>query len=84
MVEQEPQVLFYTTSHCHLCEEAIALLQQLNFENPVMIEMQDIIESDDLVSAYGERIPVLRRLRDDVELGWPFTVEELSTFFADA
>ena len=76
-------VIIYSGPNCHLCDEAMTLLQQLEFENPVMIEMVDIIESDDLVNTYGERIPVLKRLRDGVELGWPFTIEELPAFFAD-
>ena len=50
----------------------------------MIIEMVDIIESDELVHSYGERIPVLKRLTDGTELGWPFTLDDLPVFFAEA
>ena len=70
---------FYTTSGCHLCEQAAVLLNGLD---NIQIKVCDISDSESLVEQYGIRIPVL--LRDDTkeELGWPFDKERLEQFIA--
>ena len=68
----------YTTSHCHLCESALELaLQQLT---SAQLELIDIAESEQLLTLYGTRIPVLQRLDTLAELGWPFSAHELNAF----
>lgn len=47
------------------------------------IECIDISEEDALMSRYASTIPVLRRLRDDAELSWPFDVAEARGFLQD-
>ncbi len=71
------------TSACHLCEQAeaalVALRQAgLGFE----FDKRDISDDDDLFERYGLRIPVLRRLSDAAELGWPFEAEALVAFLS--
>lgn len=66
-------LLLYTTTGCHLCEQAEAVLRSVAADasapgwTPVEI-------SDDpaLVSAYGLRIPVIRLQGQEEDLGWPF------------
>lgn len=58
----------YGTKHCHLCEEAEAMLRQVGIE----AEYTDIATDDSLMEKYGIRIPVLQRTDTDAELGWPF------------
>ncbi len=70
--------VLYGTSHCHLCEQAQALLAQLG----IVAEHQDIVDDDALLERYGTRIPVLRRLADGSELGWPFDAQMLRRFCA--
>lgn len=74
--------ILYGTLGCHLCELAeeqlSALMAQL--PQPVEIECIDIADSDALVERYGVRIPVLRRVADDAELGWPFEDTALRDF----
>ncbi|MEW5904602.1 MAG: glutaredoxin family protein [Pseudomonadota bacterium] len=70
--------VLYGTSHCHLCEQAQALLAQLG----IVAEHRDIVDDDALLERYGTRIPVLRRLADDEELGWPFDAQMLRRFCA--
>lgn len=71
----------YGTLGCHLCEVAEALLVDvLQHHSDWQVECIDIADSDALMACYGERIPVLRRLRDDAELGWPFDREQLLAF----
>ncbi|NND68217.1 MAG: glutaredoxin family protein [Halioglobus sp.] len=69
----------YSTSACHLCELAKALLAAAATERPVVYEEVDIALSDDMFERYGLRIPVLRH-PDGRELGWPFGAEELAAF----
>lgn len=75
------QFILYGTVGCHLCELAEAqlagLLAQLPHAAALEIECIDIADSDELVASYGERIPVLRRVRDATELGWPFEDDAL-------
>jgi glutaredoxin len=72
------KLVLYSTSYCHLCEQAEALLAQLGIE----AEHIDIVDDDDLLERYGTRIPVVNRLDTGSELGWPFDVEALRRFVA--
>jgi len=72
------QLKLYTTSNCHLCEQAIELLS--NQQN-IILTMVEIADSDDLIELYGSRIPVLQRVDDpSAELNWPFNQHEILNF----
>ena len=73
---------FYTTSGCHLCEDALALLVAPIQQGLIQITSIDIADDDELVEVYGIRIPVLKRLDTNQELGWPFDEEMLAEFIA--
>lgn len=69
----------YSTSGCHLCEEAMALLDQVG----VKYTVQDIIDQAALVERYGIKIPVVAKIAantDDRELDWPFDLIMLKQF----
>lgn len=68
----------YTTSNCHLCEQAIELIRQLDYF--VSLELVEIIEDATLLTCYGARIPVLQRTDNLRELDWPFTLDDVNTF----
>ena len=74
--------ILYGTTGCHLCELAEAQLASAvaQLHDPIEIECIDIADSDELVERYGVRIPVLRRLRDEMELDWPFPEDGLQDF----
>lgn len=74
------QLLFYTTSQCHLCELAEALLVNTPMPAPIPVDVVDIAQSQELVERYGTRIPVLRRSDTGRELDWPFTRDQVITF----
>jgi len=76
------ELTFYTTDGCHLCEEAQALLQQLLAQFPTRfnIELVDIVESEQLVEAYGVRIPVVVKRNESADLGWPFNYNQLVVY----
>jgi len=64
-------LVLYGTSACHLCEQALALLQDDLLDGCRLSEV-DISESDELMARYGLTIPVLRRMDTGSELNWPF------------
>lgn len=69
----KPLVL-YSTSGCHLCEEAQRLVYTtLGFP----VEEVDIADDERLLERYGIRIPVLTRTDTGAEIGWPFGAEEV-------
>ncbi|MEM1111104.1 MAG: glutaredoxin family protein [Pseudomonadota bacterium] len=72
----------YSTSACHLCEQAASMLQAWR-DNGLGPEIEhiDIADDDELFERYGIRIPVLGR-SDGKELGWPFDMKELGNFLA--
>lgn len=71
---------FFTTSDCHLCELAEALLMHTPLPEPIPVDAIDIAQSEALVATYGTRIPVLRRDDTGQELDWPFDQAQLLAF----
>lgn len=49
------EVVLYSRSGCHLCDDAVALLAQFNL-SPTVI---DVDTSEDLRQRYGEWVPVV-------------------------
>lgn len=69
-------LVLYGTTYCHLCEKAEAVLEQAG----VSAVYIDIADDDGLIDSYGTRIPVLRRVNDGAELGWPFDAAAVTCF----
>ncbi len=53
------QVTVYTQPGCHLCEEAVRVLTQLQTQTPFMLEEVNIQSDAALLAEYGEQIPVV-------------------------
>jgi len=70
--------ILYGTDGCHLCEEAVLLLQVANIE----FTEQDIVDDEQAMQQYAVRIPVLLHQASGTELGWPFGIEQLQHFIA--
>ncbi len=68
----------YTTGHCHLCEEAEAIVRRAG---ATALKI-DIADDDDLFDKYHTRIPVLQRTDNAAELDWPFDEALVSRFLA--
>ena len=66
-------VTLYTKPDCHLCEQALAVLEQVRAQIPFELDVRDITLQEELHRAYFERIPV-------VSVG----EEELFEYFVDA
>lgn len=70
-------VSFYHREHCHLCDEALSLLQQAGFAGNIL--MVDIDNDPELGVVYGLRIPVIVRA-DGQSLDWPFDAAQIRAF----
>ena len=78
------RLAFYTTVGCHLCEHAELVLQEFAAQSDApefQIDEIDISTDERLVELYGIRIPVVKNIANDKEVGWPFGVAELATLF---
>ena len=73
-ISEYPQLILYSTSACHLCEQALALIQPIIAQG-LQVREVDISESDELFERYGILIPVLRRQDSGAELNWPFDLD---------
>ncbi len=70
--------MLYGTTGCHLCEEAEAILRRLGIAAAYI----DIADDGRLLEQYGVRIPVLKRMDNKAELGWPFDAAAVMRFLA--
>ena len=70
------ELIMYGSEHCHLCKKAKDILQ----EAQIYAANVDITNNKELIEKYGERIPVLRRVDNGTELGWPFDLIEVVRF----
>ena len=72
------QLTLYSTSNCHLCELAYALLMPL--AEGFKLAVVDITDDEALLSKYGLCIPVLHRNDSKTELNWPFNQSNIVEF----
>lgn len=72
----------YHTDHCHLCEEAAAIIAAVLNPDFFEVILIDIVDSDALVERYGTRIPVLQKNAGGEELSWPFDAAQLIVFLS--
>ena len=83
-------LILYTTSGCHLCEEAAVLLEPVlayikqEVGQDIRLREQEISESEALVEVYGVRIPVVQIEGVSRELGWPFDQAQAYQFIIEA
>jgi len=75
-----PAYLLYQRDDCHLCDLALEVLAAARFP-----EFDGVYIDDDagLEARYGLRVPVLRDVRSDRELDWPFDSARVQAFLAD-
>ena len=66
-------LIVYSKPGCHLCEEAVRALTQLQAETPFTLEEINIQDDPELLAEYGEQIPVVLL---NGEFLFEYTVEE--------
>lgn len=54
-----PMVVLFGRNGCHLCEDALAVVERVRARLPFELEQRDIETDDELLRRYLERIPVL-------------------------
>jgi hypothetical protein len=71
------QLHLYSTSYCHLCEQAESLLQELSKLYDMQWLMIEIADNTLLLERYEIKIPVLKRLDTNTEIFWPFNSTDI-------
>lgn len=71
------QLILYTTSHCHLCEQAEAQLFELRSHYALNWLAIEITSEDTLMEKYEVTIPVIKNCDNGKELNWPFTKQNI-------
>lgn len=77
-------LLIYTTEYCHLCEQALQLVQAV--ENlPMQVKLIDIArpENSVLFEQFSTRIPVIQLDGKPTDLGWPFDSAGLMSYLTE-
>lgn len=69
------RLILYGTSACHLCDEALMIVQPIVKSVGLDLQFIDIAGDDTLEANYGIRIPVL--VFQKRELGWPFDAADI-------
>ncbi|HEX3804396.1 MAG TPA: glutaredoxin family protein [Solirubrobacteraceae bacterium] len=59
-------VVVYGRPGCHLCEEALVVIERVRKRVPFALEQRDIEADDELFKRYLERIPVVEIDRGEV------------------
>jgi len=74
------KIRLYSTLGCHLCDEAVSIVQLLQGQGlDILLEQIEISDSESLIKRYGIKVPVIAR-EDNEEIDWPFSVNELYDF----
>ncbi|HSI42774.1 MAG TPA: glutaredoxin family protein [Methylotenera sp.] len=67
----------YSTSHCHLCEQAENLLVLVIKNFNIELSVIEITDHPELLTRYEVKIPVLQRLDNFAEICWPFDTADI-------
>lgn len=70
-------LILYSTSHCHLCEEALEILNHFSQTHMIEFKIVEIADDEILLDRYGTRIPVIQNTRTKQEVNWPFSVRDI-------
>ncbi|MDO9105344.1 MAG: glutaredoxin family protein [Methylovulum sp.] len=75
------RLLLLETAGCHLCEQALLIVNQCGLEDhKLYIENIDIADSEQWQAQYATRIPVLYHPETKTDLGWPFDQTVVQAF----
>lgn len=74
-----PDLVLYSTSACHLCEQALDLFADI--DESLRPSLIDIVDDEQLMQRYAIRIPVLGIAgQPQHDLGWPFDGAQLQAW----
>lgn len=67
------ELLLYSTVGCHLCEDAVSVLEATRAHDATLHwRIVEIANDTELLARYGVRIPVISCDKSPQDLGWPF------------
>jgi hypothetical protein len=72
--------LLLGTVGCHLCEQALALVQMVQQHSAITVLETDIAEESCWQADYALRIPVLYHVASGKALDWPFNATDVQCF----
>lgn len=70
-------LLLYGTTNCHLCEQALEMLESLSEQYGVKVTFIDIVDDDHLFEQYQLTIPVVKNPITQGTCLWPFDGKDL-------
>jgi hypothetical protein len=76
------ELIVYAREHCHLCENMIAALQNLQAKLRFRFDVTDVDSDDELRLRYGERVPVLVARRGDEICHYHLDLNALDAYLA--
>lgn len=76
------KLILYTGTDCHLCDIAKSMLAQGSHLLSWELAQINVKEQREYFHQYGARIPVLQRVDNQSELGWPFDIKQLGDFLS--
>ncbi|MDU0355188.1 glutaredoxin family protein [Paraglaciecola aquimarina] len=74
------EIILYSGQDCCLCDQAEALLNEVDPKANIKVKKIDVKSSTELYHLYGARIPVLFNPSSQQELPWPFDSSTLREF----
>lgn len=72
------QLSLYSTTHCHLCEQAEVLMISVAKHFDINWNVIEITDYPELLALYEVKIPVLKRLDNHMEICWPFDKTDIA------
>lgn len=72
-----PDLRFYTTAGCQLCDQAWAMLEPIAKRKRLRVELIDVMDDRAAEEQYAEHIPVVTSTQRTDNLYWPFTPEDI-------
>lgn len=67
----------FSTSHCHLCDQAEALVAGLATQYKFEWLIEEITDDAALFARYATTIPVLNNVHSNREISWPFSSKDI-------
>ena len=66
-----------------MCQQATEIIDLSAYRNKISLKLIDIVDSEELVELFGERIPVVEIVAANNQLGWPFDVNLLDGWLSE-
>jgi hypothetical protein len=76
------ELMVYAREHCHLCENMIASLRNLQAKLRFRFDVTDVDSDDELRLRYGERVPVLVAQRGEEICHYHLDLNALDAYLA--